>query len=433
MDTCDAVSDATTSTSDSKRDQTSLVIEEIKPHVDSVCKATNETIHSLPVHKSIRAVRLAFVDKNTRDAKQCHKIIEYLVTSGLAASLVKHVIVENLDESAQQDILVILTNIASGTPAHAEYLTMDLRVVPLLMERMKHANTDIVMPAIWALANLCGESEKQADAYIAQGLDENMTAITRCLTFPFDADLQCRLIVLAGNVCMVATKLEFVLKWQRFIAVAAMYSSDPRVKLDASAAIARIASRPEADLALSLIGMGVAKYFVKCIKMDSVPGARMSRTVCQMMDALASYACNEDHRVTNALIAAGLFEAIGFHLRNSTNMTQVAFWIASNISDPAQIDSMANAGLYPFIFKAAREADCKTNVFASALTCVVRLCQIRHRSSKSTKLLVANRADLILARAVNLGESKDGSNKQLAEHSLAALAWFVKGRATALP
>ncbi|CAL2028214.1 unnamed protein product [Caenorhabditis brenneri] len=284
--------------------------------------------------------------------------IDEVIHSGLLLALVQALGVPH--EKVQYEAAWALTNIVSGTTEQT-IAAVEAGATAPLIQLAVHENQQIAEQALWAVANIAGDSAQLRDYVIkCNGVDALMILMKR---LDMMADSHVRTVAWAfSNMCRHKNPhapLE-VLRILSKGLVKLVRHPDRQVRQDACWAVSYLTDGPDEQIELARES-GVLPYVVQFFK-------EPENLVAPALRTLGNVATGNDN-LTQAVIDLGALKEIRplMEKTKSTSIIKECCWLVSNViaGTQSQIQAVLDANLLPILIGVLKSGDHKCQFEAS--------------------------------------------------------------------
>ncbi|KAL9644031.1 hypothetical protein ABK040_005499 [Willaertia magna] len=255
--------------------------------------------------------------------------------------------------SLQFECCWCLTNIASGTTRHTQYV-VDLGVVPLFFNLLKSQSTDVRQQACWALGNIAGDSVKFRDEMLSVGLldklidllqNEQCLAVIRDATWSVSNCFRGKPLV----------PLDYVVQAMPILSKLILQSKDEEVLSDALWALSygtdlgdNHCYRIQLCIESSLLLRKILEYAASSQASLQQPAIRI----------IGNIAVGNDTQTQTLLDEKGLEVLRGLISHPKKSVRKEVIWTISNIAgNENQIQAVIDSGLLSTMFEILRKSD----------------------------------------------------------------------------
>ncbi|KAJ1370140.1 hypothetical protein KIN20_031802 [Parelaphostrongylus tenuis] len=332
---------------------------EMKKTVPDTNRLSNEEIIDiLSNNPTIEQTRTCFEALRRTLSRSRNPPIDEVIKSGLVNVLVQALGVE--DDKVRFEAAWALTNIVSGTSEQTVAVVKAGATLPLIKLTLS-PNPNLSEQALWAVANIAGDSAQLRDHIIeCNGLDALMALVGRLDSL----DVSCaRTLAWAfSNMCRHKNPhapipvLEVLSRGLSKL----ITHNDAQVLQDSCWAISYLTDGPDEQIALAEKS-GVLPFVCKLLRNSDAMAAPALRVFGNMSTG------NDD--LTQCVVDIGILdEIIPLSERSrSTTVVKECCWLISNIiaGTQSQIQAVIDAGIMPFILEVLNSGDFKCQFEAS--------------------------------------------------------------------
>ncbi|WKY01705.1 hypothetical protein Q1695_015594 [Nippostrongylus brasiliensis] len=284
--------------------------------------------------------------------------VDEVIQCGLVNALVQALSVE--DDKVRFEAAWALTNIVSGT-SEQTVAAVEAGATPPLVKLTQSPNAGLAEQALWAVANIAGDSAQLRDYVIECNGVEAMMALVDRLD---ELEVSCaRTLAWAfSNMCRHKNPhapLSVLAVLSKGLAKIVAHP-DKQVRQDACWAISYLTDGPDEQIALAKTS-GVLPYVIQFLQ-DS------DNMVAPALRVLGNMSTGNDELTQCVVDLKTLDEIIPLSERSkSTTVVKECCWLISNIiaGTQSQIQAVIDAGIMPFIIEVLRSGDFKCQFEAS--------------------------------------------------------------------
>ncbi|EPB77968.1 Armadillo/beta-catenin-like repeat protein [Ancylostoma ceylanicum] len=322
-------------------------------------RLTNEEIIKiLSNNPTLEQMRQCFEALRRSLSRSKNPPVDEVIKSGLVNALVEALKVE--DDKVRFEAAWALTNVVSGTSEQTVAAVEAGATLPLI-ELTQSPNPGLAEQALWAVANIAGDSAQLRD-YVIQcsGVEALMALVDRLDTL----DVSCaRTLAWAfSNMCRHKNPhapLPVLERLSKGLAKLIAHS-DKQVRQDACWAVSYLTDGPDEQITLAKTS-GVLPHVLKFLS-DS------DAMVAPALRVLGNMSTGNDELTQCVVDLNTLDEIIPLSERSkSTTVVKECCWLISNIiaGTNSQIQAVIDAGIMPFIIEVLRSGDFKCQFEAS--------------------------------------------------------------------
>ncbi|RCN49530.1 importin subunit alpha-2 family protein [Ancylostoma caninum] len=322
-------------------------------------RLTNEDIIKiLSNNPTLEQMRQCFEALRRSLSRSKNPPVDEVIKSGLVNALVEALKVE--DDKVRFEAAWALTNVVSGTSEQTVAAVEAGATLPLI-ELTQSPNPGLAEQALWAVANIAGDSAQLRD-YVIQcsGVEALMALVDR-----LDAlDVSCaRTLAWAfSNMCRHKNPHAPLPVLERLSKGLAKLIAHPdkQVRQDACWAVSYLTDGPDEQITLAKTS-GVLPHVLKFLS-DS------DAMVAPALRVLGNMSTGNDELTQCVVDLNTLDEIIPLSERSkSTTVVKECCWLISNIiaGTNSQIQAVIDAGIMPFIIEVLRSGDFKCQFEAS--------------------------------------------------------------------
>lgn len=322
-------------------------------------RLTNEEILKILCdNPTVEQMRICFEALRRTLSRSKNPPVDEVIACGLVNALVQALSVE--DDKVRFEAAWALTNIVSGT-SEQTVAAVEAGATPPLVKLTQSPNVGLAEQALWAVANIAGDSAQLRDYVIeCDGVNALMALVNRL----DDLEVSCaRTLAWAfSNMCRHKNP-------HAPLAVLAVLSKglaklvahpDKQVRQDACWAISYLTDGPDEQIALAQTS-GVLPYVIEFLRESDAMAAPALRVLGNMStgnDDLTQ--CVVDLKTLDQIIPLS-------EQSKSTTVVKECCWLISNIiaGTQSQIQAVIDAGIMPFIIEVLRTGDFKCQFEAS--------------------------------------------------------------------
>ncbi|XGW13820.1 hypothetical protein V3C99_000261 [Haemonchus contortus] len=320
--------------------------------------SNEEIIKILCDNPTLEQMRTCFEALRRTLSRSKNPPVDEVIQSGLVNALVQALAVE--DDKVRFEAAWALTNIVSGTSEQTVAAVEAGATLPLV-KLTQSSNPALAEQALWAVANIAGDSAQLRDYVIeCNGVEALMSLVDRLDSL----EVSCaRTLAWAfSNMCRHKNP-------HAPLAVLSVLSNglakivaheDKQVRQDACWAISYLTDGPDEQIALAKTS-GVLPHVIKFLS-DS------DAMVAPALRVLGNMSTGNDELTQCVVDLKTLDEIIPLSERSrSTTVVKECCWLVSNIiaGTQSQIQAVIDAGIMPFIIEVLRSGDFKCQFEAS--------------------------------------------------------------------
>ncbi|VDM52565.1 unnamed protein product [Angiostrongylus costaricensis] len=331
---------------------------DVKSVPDTTRLSYGQIINILSNNPTLEQTRTCFEALRRTLSRSKNPPVDEVIKCGLVNVLVQALSVQ--DDKVQFEAAWALTNIVSGTSEQTIAVVEAGATLPLI-ELTQSPNPNLSEQALWAVANIAGDSAQLRDHVIqCSGVEALMALVHRldslavgCVqTLAWAFSNMCR----HKNPHAPIPVLDVLSKGLAKI----IAHTDAQVRQDACWAISYLTDGPDEQIALAKKS-GVLPYVVELLR-DSdtlaAPALRVFGNMSTGNDELTQ--CVVDHGILDEIIPLS-------ERSKSTTVVKECCWLISNViaGTQAQIQAVIDAGIMPFVIEVLRSGDFKCQFEAS--------------------------------------------------------------------
>uniref|UniRef100_A0A0K0CWV9 Importin subunit alpha n=1 Tax=Angiostrongylus cantonensis TaxID=6313 RepID=A0A0K0CWV9_ANGCA len=331
---------------------------DVKSVPDTTRLSYDQIINILSNNPTLEQTRACFEALRRTLSRSKNPPVNEVIKCGLVNVLVQALSVQ--DDKVQFEAAWALTNIVSGTSEQTIAVVEAGATLPLI-ELTQSPNPNLSEQALWAVANIAGDSAQLRDHVIqCSGVEALMALVNRldsltvgCVqTLAWAFSNMCR----HKNPHAPIPVLDVLSKGLAKI----IAHTDTQVRQDACWAISYLTDGPDEQIALAKKS-GVLPYVVELLR-DSdtlaAPALRVFGNMSTGNDELTQ--CVVDHGILDEIIPLS-------ERSKSTTVVKECCWLISNIiaGTQAQIQAVIDAEIMPFVIEVLHSGDFKCQFEAS--------------------------------------------------------------------
>lgn len=272
--------------------------------------------------------------------------IDDVVNANLVPFLISYLDLDN-NPQLQFEAAWAITNIASGTSQHTQYI-VELGVVPKLIRLLSSTNAIVYDQAVWALGNIAGDCAEMREYVTKLGIIEPLLTLFQFNDIPikFLRNITWTL----ANLCRYTNpspSIETVTKLLPALEQL-LYHNDNAILIDTCRAFAYVSKGSSQNIEAIVKMPAILPRLVELINVYCETEIDILSPALRTIGNIVSGNSEQTQCVIDAN-ALPIFHALLTH--KNTNIKKEAAWALSNITagTPTQIEAVINANLIPLL------------------------------------------------------------------------------------